>query len=82
MEEEVGENRKNKFTKEKSANCDNGREGTLARLLEFLRHREIQLPAIARFIHDGLVPINLDYISGHIYKHGFWFSLPSLTIYL
>ncbi|KAJ5957660.1 hypothetical protein N7501_011939 [Penicillium viridicatum] len=37
MEEEVGENEKNEFTKkEEAADCDNGGEGALARLLEFV----------------------------------------------
>lgn len=49
-EEEEGESGKHEFTKKKEgADCDNGGDGVLARLLDFVRHRWIQQPAIARF---------------------------------
>lgn len=68
MDGKVGESGKNEFTrKEEGADCGNECEGVLAHLLDFVRHRGIQQPAIARFLHGDLNSINCDYIPDHMY---------------
>lgn len=65
MDGEEGESGRNE--EEEAADCGNGGEGVLACLLHLVRHRGVQQPTIARFLHDDLNSINCDYILGHIY---------------